>query len=173
MLVRALRALFRQYRIYRDPIAYARGIGVRIGHNCRLIGIDDRTFESEPYLVEIGDHVTVAGRVKFITHDGGVWVFREKEQKIEMCKPIIVGNNVFLGYATIILPGSRIGSNVVIGAGSVVRGEIPDDCVAAGIPAKPIRSLDDYRAKIEADVFERDWTSELDKREQLVNRFYP
>jgi hypothetical protein len=72
------------YRIWRDPVAYARSIGVRIGNNCRLIGTDDRTFESEPFLIDIGDHVTVAGGVKFVNHDRGVWVFRGDEGAVDV-----------------------------------------------------------------------------------------
>ncbi|MET0460040.1 MAG: acyltransferase, partial [Ilumatobacteraceae bacterium] len=47
----------------------------------------------------------------------------------------------WLGYGTVVLPGAKIGRHVVIGANSVVRGEIPDNCVAAGNPAKVIRNL--------------------------------
>jgi acetyltransferase-like isoleucine patch superfamily enzyme len=58
---------------------------------------------------------------------------------------IRVGNNVFIGVHTIILPGVSIGDNVVIGAGSVVNKDIPDNVVAAGVPAKIIKNIEEYK----------------------------
>lgn len=56
-------------------------------------------------------------------------------------KPIVIGNNVFIGARTIILKGVTIGENSVIGAGSVVSGSIPANCIAAGNPCKVIKQL--------------------------------
>jgi acetyltransferase-like isoleucine patch superfamily enzyme len=53
---------------------------------------------------------------------------------------VSIGVGCWLGTGTVILPGSRIGRNVVVAAGSVVRGEVPDHCVVAGVPAKVVRS---------------------------------
>ncbi|MDT0202636.1 acyltransferase [Nocardioides sp. AE5] len=101
----------------------------------------------------IGDHVTVTGNVQFLTHDGGVWVLRHEHPDLDVFGPISIGNNVFLGFGATILPGISIGDNVVVGAGAVVTRDIPADCVAAGVPARPLRSLDDYRrASVEAGV---------------------
>jgi acetyltransferase-like isoleucine patch superfamily enzyme len=54
-------------------------------------------------------------------------------------RPVSVGAGSWLGAGAIILPGTTIGRNVVVAAGSVVRGEVPDRCVVAGIPAKVVR----------------------------------
>jgi acetyltransferase-like isoleucine patch superfamily enzyme len=54
--------------------------------------------------------------------------------------PVSIGAGSWLGAGAIILPGSVIGRNVVVGAGSVVRGRVPDRCVVAGVPAKIIRA---------------------------------
>ncbi|HET9081790.1 MAG TPA: acyltransferase [Trebonia sp.] len=54
-------------------------------------------------------------------------------------RPVSIGAGSWLGAGTIILPGATIGRNVVVAAGSVVRGEIPDRCVVAGVPAKVVR----------------------------------
>jgi acetyltransferase-like isoleucine patch superfamily enzyme len=131
-----------QKKIYRslNPIGYAKSIGVTIGKNCRLIDVD---FGSEPYLVQLGDHVSVT-RTQFVTHDGGIWVFRDKYPEADLIAPIKVGNNVFIGTGVIILPGVKIGNNVVIGAGSIVTKNIDDNCVAAGVPARIIKSIDQY-----------------------------
>lgn len=134
------------YKSKKDPVKYARSLGVAVGKNTRLINIKplDSTFGSEPYLVTIGNHVTVAADVRFVTHDGGVWVFREKEPDIEVFGAIVIGDNVFIGYGTIIMPGVTVGSNVVIGARSIVTRDIPDNVVVAGSPAKVLKSIDDY-----------------------------
>ena len=134
-----------RYRAQRDLVVRARLAGVRVGRNCRIY---DCSFGSEPFLVTLGDHVTVTAGVQFVTHDGGVWVFREEFPDVDVFAPIHVGNNVFIGLNSILLPGARIGDNCVIGAGSVVRGEIPPNSVAAGVPAKVIKSLETYRAKV-------------------------
>ena len=103
------------------PIKYARYIGVKLGKNCRLINVD---FSSEPYLISMGDHVS-ATATRFETHDGGVWVLRELgEPKIDIVKPIKIGNNVFIGYGAIIMPGVVIGDNVVIGGQAGISGHL-------------------------------------------------
>ena len=56
--------------------------------------------------------------------------------------PTIIGKNVFIGTRSIILKGSKIGDNTIIGAGSVVAGEIPCNVIAAGNPCKIIKKLD-------------------------------
>lgn len=126
-----------------NPVAHAKALGVQIGSDCRLIDVN---FGSEPYLVSLGDHVS-ATQTQFITHDGGVWVMRDKNPDIDFVAPIHVGDNVFIGSRSIILPGVTIGSNVVIGAGSVVSQDIPSNVVCAGIPARVISSIEEYSKK--------------------------
>jgi acetyltransferase-like isoleucine patch superfamily enzyme len=137
--------LMARYQRNRDPVAYARSIGVTVGERCRLYQC---SFGSEPYLITLGDHVS-ATSTTFVTHDGGVWVFRDDWPEADVFGPITIGDNVFLGTGVIVLAGVTIGDNVVVGARSVVSRDIPSDCVAAGIPAKPIRPLSEYRAKVD------------------------
>jgi acetyltransferase-like isoleucine patch superfamily enzyme len=56
-------------------------------------------------------------------------------------RPVRIGAGSWLGHGAVVLPGATIGRHVVIGANSVVRGEIPDFCVAAGNPATVVRLL--------------------------------
>lgn len=125
------------------PISYAKLIGVNVGNNCRLINIK---YSTEPYLITIGNHVS-ATSVHFENHDGGVWCFREKEPEIDIIKPIKIGNNVYIGYGSVILPGVTIGDNVVIGACALVSKNIPSNSVAVGVPARVIKSIDEYYEK--------------------------
>lgn len=147
MIVRLLRALRDHVLIRRDPVTYARSLGVTVGDNARLLGCERGTFGSEPYLVTLGDHVTVTAGVAFVTHDGGVWVLRDEFPDIDVMGEIVIGDNCFIGLRAIILPGVNIGRNCVIGAGAVVNRNIPDNSIAVGVPARVVSSLAEYRKK--------------------------
>lgn len=56
-------------------------------------------------------------------------------------RPVTIGDGSWLGHGTVVLPGASIGRHVVVGANSVVTGDLPDNCVAAGAPARVIRRL--------------------------------
>ncbi len=142
-----LRSAIAHLRLKRDPISFARSRGVSIGHDCRLLGTQIGTFGSEPYLVSLADHVTITSGVQFVTHDGGVWIFRKEMPEIDVFGPISVGNNVFIGIRSIIMPGVHIGDNCVIAAGSIVTRDVPDNSIAVGIPARVIGSVEEYRTK--------------------------
>jgi acetyltransferase-like isoleucine patch superfamily enzyme len=118
--------------------------GLKLGRGVRIIGKPD--FGSEPYLIGIGDHVTVSSNVTFVTHDGGTWVFRHLPEYagLQRFGRIAIGNNCFIGTRAIILPGIRIGDNCVVGAGAVVTHSVPDDSVVAGVPARYVCSYGDY-----------------------------
>lgn len=150
------------------PIWYARKIGVAVGNNCRLINV---SYSTEPYLISIGDHVS-ATFCHIETHDGGVWVFRDVFPKLDVLKRVVIGNNVFIGYGSVILPGTVIGNNVVVGARSVVSGRIPDDVVVAGVPAKVIRTLDAYKSKVLEEGFETALLSSEDKARFLMGKCF-
>lgn len=145
---RLIKRILYKYFFYKDGVKAARLLGVKIGNDCRLIRC---TFSSEPYLVEIGNHVS-ATRTHFETHDGGVWVFRDEHPEWDKILPVKVGNNVYLGEGCIILPGITIGNNVIVGARSIVTKDIPDNSVAAGCPARVIKSIDEYKNKVKNEV---------------------
>jgi len=75
-------------------------------------------------------------------------ILRKYEPKLEWTAPITIGNDVYIGLRLIILPNVRIGNRCVIGAGSVVTKDIPDNSVFAGVPARFICSVDEYYAKL-------------------------
>jgi acetyltransferase-like isoleucine patch superfamily enzyme len=131
---------------YERPEIYRKYQQVTIGKNARFTG--KINFGSEPFLISIGNHVTLAHNVTFHTHDGGVWIFREKYPNINIYGKITIGDNVFIGSNVIILPNISIGDNVVIGAGSVVTKSIESDSVVAGNPAKLIRTVNEYEEKV-------------------------
>ena len=89
--------------------------------------------------------------MKFITHDGGTLLYRNQVPDLEITKPITVGNDVYIGNNVLILPGVKIGNNVVIGAGAVVARDIPDNSVAVGVPARVIKTADEYLEKLKRE----------------------
>ena len=64
---------------------------------------------------KIGNHVTISGNVQFVNHDGGVWVFREKEPDIDVFGPIVIGNNVFISNGTFIKDTDIPDNTIVFG----------------------------------------------------------
>lgn len=136
------------YFLLKGSISFARYKGVTIGENCRIY---IKKWGSEPFLISIGDHVTVTSGVKFITHDGSTCLVNDSQgRRYQRFAPIQVGSHVFIGVNSIIMPGVTIGSNVVIGAGSVVTKDIPNNSVAIGVPAKVVSSFEDYQTKIQS-----------------------
>ena len=100
------------------------------------------------YHIKIGDNVTLAPRVHILAHDSSTYMFLGKTRAAN----VTIGNNVFVGAGTIILPGVHIGNCVIIGAGSVETKDIPENSVAVGNPCKVISPLGDYLAKEQAKM---------------------
>lgn len=132
-----------------NPIKYAKKVGVNFHGNVRIYG--KVNFGSEPWIINIGDNVYITDGVKFITHDGGTLLFRDRVPDLEITKPITIGNNVYVGNDVIFLPGVTVGNNVVIGAGAVVSRSIPDNSLAVGVPARVIKTADEYFEKLQAE----------------------
>jgi acetyltransferase-like isoleucine patch superfamily enzyme len=128
----------------KGSIYAARSMGVKVGEGCRLYSL---SFGGEPWLISIGDRVTITGGVQFVTHDGATWLLRDGKGRRNHYAPIEIGSDVFIGTNSIILPGVRIGNRVVVGAGSVVNRSVPDNCVVAGVPAKFIRTFDEFERR--------------------------
>lgn len=128
-----------------DPIGYVRSLGVRLGNNVVFYGVRPGMFSTEPWLITIGSNVYITNGCQFVTHDGGTLILRKEIPDLELTSPITIGDDVYIGLNSLILPGARIGNRVIIGAGSVVSGNIPDDSVAAGVPARVIKTLEEYK----------------------------
>ena len=96
----------------------------------------------DDYTVTIGDNVLIAPNVTLSVT--GHPVHHELRKNGEMYSfPITIGNNVWIGSHVVINPGVTIGDNSVIGAGSVVTKDIPPNVVAAGVPCRVIREIND------------------------------
>lgn len=121
--------------------------GLKIGKNFkRMSGVIIDA--SHCYHITIGDNVILAPRVHILAHDSSFGLYTGKTRAAN----VMIGNDVFVGAGSIILPGVHIGSRVIIGAGSIVTKDIPDNSVAAGNPAKVLCSIDDYLVKEKAKI---------------------
>lgn len=145
IIIRYKKKLERLYRkTFWSYIRYARSLGVTIGQECKIA---TRFFGSEPYLIEIGNHVQITSDVRFFTHGGG-WVFRDKYPAFDTFGKIKIGSNVYVGNCVLILPGVTIGNNVIVGAGAVVTKSIPDNSIVAGNPARIVGNVDELENRI-------------------------
>ena len=94
--------------------------------------------------VRIGDYTLIGPAVQIYTpmHP----LDPAERRRAEFGKPVDIGSDVWIGGGAIVLPGVRIGSRAVIGAGSVVTRDVPDGVFAAGNPCRAIRAIDDGRS---------------------------
>jgi acetyltransferase-like isoleucine patch superfamily enzyme len=110
---------------------------LRIGDRC-VIGRGSHVVAH--HSIQIGDDVFTGPYVYITDQNHG---YTDPEMPIGRQLPrntaVSIGSGTWLGAGAIVLPGACIGRNVVVAAGSVVRGEIPDRCVVAGVPAKVVR----------------------------------
>ena len=153
-------------------------MGMRVGKNFnRLWGVI--LDPSHCWLITIGDNVTMAPRVHILCHDASTKTF------INYTKlgRVNIGNNVFIGAESVVLPGVTIGDNVVIGANSTVTHDIPTNSVAVGSPARVICTLDKYLEKEKSrmqssPVYDVDytlnggltWEKKEQQRKELVSK---
>ncbi|GHT67102.1 hypothetical protein AGMMS50239_29690 [Bacteroidia bacterium] len=102
--------------------------------------------------IQLGDRVVISDECFFLTHDYSyttalIAINEKPKSDIEIVRGIIIGNNVFVGKRSIIMPNTKIGNNVIVGAGSVVRGVIPNDSVVIGNPATVVANIKDQASK--------------------------
>lgn len=103
---------------------------------------------TRPFLLQIGEYVKITKGCIILVHDYACSVIRKSHGTIVgEAKETVIGDNVFIGMNSIILPGVHIGNNVIIGAGTVVTKDIPSDVVVGGNPCKILTSLDSYNNK--------------------------
>lgn len=124
-----------------SPERYARLIGVTLGQNNFIP--DKEMWPSEPYLVSIGDNCQITMGVRLFTHGGGQ-VIRKFYPDFDAFGKINIGNNVYIGNNSLVMPGVTIGDNCLVGAGSVVSKSVPAGMVVAGVPAKIICTVEEY-----------------------------
>lgn len=104
--------------------------------------VGDRVFLNAGVVILAFDHVVIADdvalgpEVQIIDSDSHPVEGRPTREA-----PVEIGRGSWIGTRSMILPGVRVGSRSVVAAGSIVRDEVPDDTLVAGVPARPVRSL--------------------------------
>jgi maltose O-acetyltransferase len=107
-----------------------------------------------PQLIHIGENCIFAPHSIVLSHDASYAMFTGKYH----IAPVTIGDRVFVGYGSVIMPGITIGDNVVIGALSIVTKNVPSNSVVAGVPARVICNIDEYLAKVkQEELFEPDY----------------
>lgn len=141
MLRRILKKIV--YRIRGEyTIEQLKKMGLCVGENFN----PQLGFELDPshcWLIEIGDNVTFGPHVQVLAHDASTY----NTLGYTKIGRVWIGNNVFVGAGSIILPNVKIGDNTIVGAGSVITRDVPANVVCAGNPAKIISSMDEYVKK--------------------------
>lgn len=151
-----------------NNVDYLRSRGVKIGENVDIL--DSKIDFCHGFLISIGNNVTITG-ARILAHDASTKKFLgySKVGRVD------IGNDVFIGKEAIILPNTRIGNKVIIGAGCVVAKDVPDNVVVAGNPFKIICSFDDYieRNRIQmksCPVYNTLWSEKtLEEKERMYN----
>ncbi len=110
--------------------------GVIIGENTELY--NTKIDNLRPFLVEIGKNTLITG-TRILTHDAST----KKALGYTKVGRVKIGDNVFIGVNSIILPNIKIGNNVIIGAGTIVSKSIPDNSVVVGNPMKIIGTFEE------------------------------
>ncbi|MFA4083379.1 sugar O-acetyltransferase [Mycobacteroides salmoniphilum] len=111
---------------------------IRIGDNS-FLNYDAIVMDCAP--VTIGNDVSIGPRVQLLTALHPIQDHELRRQRWESASPITIGDNVWMGGGVIVCPGVTIGSNTVVGAGSVVTRDLPEQVLAAGNPCRVIRAL--------------------------------
>lgn len=128
--------------------------GITIGRHCRVLSDLDT---SEPWLISIGDRVTISTNVTILTHDGVGWLFNDANGRRYRYARVEIGSNVFIGSGAIIMPGVKIEDHCVVGAGAVVTKSVPQGTIVAGSPARIVGNWQELEDRIAA------WPSDADR----------
>lgn len=130
------------------------------------------------WLIEIGDNVTLAPGVHILCHDAST----KNYLGYTKIGRVTIGDNVFIGDRSIVLPGVTIGNNVIVGANSTVTSDIPDGMVYVGSPARRYCTTEDYirkeRIRMSSSIcYDDSWTlrknvskeKRMQQKSELVN----
>ena len=123
------------------PLQYARKIGVTIGEDNFLP--DKKCWSTEPYLITVGSHCQITVGVRLLTHGGG-HVLRDEVPDFDTFGKVTIGDWVYIGNNSLIMPGVTIEDHVLVAAGSVVTKSVPSGVVVGGNPAKIICTIEEY-----------------------------
>lgn len=153
MIFSLFRQILHKYRRTKmNPHQLAESYRPLLYHLGTNVSLYTNNLGTEPYLISIGNNVTVAADVKFVTHDVSVFniarYLHRPENSLDKVGSIVIEDNAFIGAYSTLLPNCRIGKNSIVAACSVVTKQIPDNEVWGGVPAKFIMTADEYAKSV-------------------------
>ncbi|MCJ7521277.1 MAG: sugar O-acetyltransferase [Dehalococcoidia bacterium] len=137
-ILQQLLGCFGQDSIIEPPFYCVYGQNIHVGDHvfmnilCTILDTNE---------VRIGNHVMIGPSVQIYTA-AHLLQAEGRNQGLEVAKPVVIEDNVWLGGGAILLPGVRIGRNAVVGAGAVVSRDVPANTVVAGNPARVVREIE-------------------------------
>lgn len=144
---------------------YFRKMGMHIGQNCNICS---NIATTEGYLITLGDNVTLAGGVSFITHDNSV--SKIIPNSTDIMGTIKIGNNCFIGACSILMYGITLADDIIVAAGSVVTKSFNKSrIIIGGNPAREIGVYDAFIEKYKDKVFNLDEIAPQDLRQTIEN----
>ena len=170
MLTKLIVRLYEKLRekCHQNPVDRLRENGAVIGENVHIYDGGGSSIDyCFGHLLKLENNVT-RSNTTILLHDASI----KKELKHVKLGKITIGDDVFIGAGSIILPNVNIGSKVVIGAGSVVSKNIPDGSVAVGNPIRIIGTYDAYMQKCRKWISSKpcfDETKLCDEKEHMKN----
>ncbi len=111
--------------------------GMKVGKN--FFGQNSIYDKNYPWLINIGNNVTITHST-ILTHDESM----KTKMNYTKLGVVVIGDNVFVGFNSTILPGVHIGENAIIAAGSLVTHDVDKNTVVAGVPAKQIKTVNEF-----------------------------
>lgn len=149
-----------------NSISYLKSRGVKIGENVDIL--DSNLDFCHGFLITIGNNVTITG-ARILAHDASTKKFLgySKVGRVD------IGNDVFIGKDAIVLPNTRIGNRVIVGAGTVVAKDVPDNVVIAGNPFRILCTFEEYIEKHrqnmqKAPVYHTLWSEKSEEEKQYM-----
>jgi len=111
------------------------------------IAPDVQLIASSQGSITIGDYCAIASGTRIITatHDPNVLPV----SRVGINKSVIIGRDVWIGTAAIILPGVTVHDGAIVAAGAVVTKDVPEDCMVGGVPARMIKKLESREKRLE------------------------
>lgn len=138
-----------------------------IGQDCE---INNDVTITDPYLVRIGNHVTLSS-CHLIAHDGSIrQIQRSLGVRVGAVGKIDIRDNCFIGFNAIIMRNVTIGPNSIVAAGAVVTKDVPPNSVVGGVPAKVITSLEALGHKLQEEARSLPWCHHILNREGAYDR---
>ena len=117
-----------------------RKMGMKIGQQCNICC---NIATTQPFLIEMGDNVTIAGDVLLLTHDNSI--SKPLPDTTDLFGKITIGNNCFIGTRSLIMPGVFLADNIIVAAGSVVtKSYHMGGVILGGNPAKIIGNVNSF-----------------------------